>query len=342
MLTHLYTLLLVLVVAGSTWAAFGPAAALATLMVLLAFAIRATSEASRYAKVLRVAVMLLWFLALICLLLPAIEFAREAARQMQCMNNLKQIGLALQVYNSCHGRFPPTCTFDKVGHPMHSWRLLILPFIECSPIYDYYDFREPWDSAKNRRCLGDRIYAYTCPDDETAHAEGSTIASYLAVVGRAATQPSDDNSNHGNHSPPKQTDGTFLLVETTNSGIQWAEPKDIALDNIPSIEALATKGPHAHNNGYFYHETPGVNAMLVDGNVMFPLPCNVADDVLKSLANVTFVRTSADSYDLTAERQRLNWPHCIGLPVWLLSVALLFHQSYRIRKKRERVANSDS
>src|SRR5262245_40148113 len=67
---------------------------------------------------------------LIALLLPAVQAAREAARRTACANNLKQIGLAFQNYADAHGQFPPAYLADKDGKPMHSWRVLILPFME--------------------------------------------------------------------------------------------------------------------------------------------------------------------------------------------------------------------
>ncbi len=64
------------------------------------------------------------------LLLPAVQAAREAARRVQCSNNLKQIGLALHNYNAAYKSLPPPYTVDANGQKLHSWRTLILPFIE--------------------------------------------------------------------------------------------------------------------------------------------------------------------------------------------------------------------
>src|SRR5579872_1042254 len=76
--------------------------------------------------------------------LPAIQAAREAARRAQCANNLKMIGLALAQYESQYGRFPPAYIADADGKPMHSWRVLILPYLDEESLYSEYDFSEPW------------------------------------------------------------------------------------------------------------------------------------------------------------------------------------------------------
>ena len=66
-----------------------------------------------------------------------------------CMNNLKQIGLALAEYEAANGRLPPAAVFDKQGKAMHSWRTLILPYLERPDLYQAYNFREPWDGTNN-------------------------------------------------------------------------------------------------------------------------------------------------------------------------------------------------
>ena len=66
-----------------------------------------------------------------------------------CTNNLKHIGLALLNYNDIFGCFPPAYTTDANGKPMHSWRVLILPFIEQQTLYKRYRFDEPWDGPNN-------------------------------------------------------------------------------------------------------------------------------------------------------------------------------------------------
>ncbi len=77
---------------------------------------------------------------LIGLLLPAVQQAREAARRMQCVNNLKQISLALHGYHDVFGSFPSGGFGNGVKPNDYGWRALILPQMEQSPAYHAINF----------------------------------------------------------------------------------------------------------------------------------------------------------------------------------------------------------
>jgi prepilin-type N-terminal cleavage/methylation domain-containing protein len=78
---------------------------------------------------------------LVGLLLPAVQAAREAARRMQCQNNLKQLSLAMHNFESTYKRLPylrkgPLNNLNSVGPAAHSWAVVILPFIEQTALYN--------------------------------------------------------------------------------------------------------------------------------------------------------------------------------------------------------------
>ena len=69
--------------------------------------------------------------------------AREAARSLQCMSRLNQMHLAFHQYHDTYGCFPPAYVADADGNPMHSWRVLILQFIDSAHLYEKYKFDAP-------------------------------------------------------------------------------------------------------------------------------------------------------------------------------------------------------
>ncbi len=83
-----------------------------------------------------------------CIVLPAIQQAREKARQTQSRNQLKQIGLAIDNYYDSNKRFPPGGVFDQNGVGYHGWTSSIAPYLDASPWYSLVDFNIPWDDPK--------------------------------------------------------------------------------------------------------------------------------------------------------------------------------------------------
>jgi prepilin-type N-terminal cleavage/methylation domain-containing protein len=110
---------------------------------------------------------------LIALLLPAVQSAREAARRIQCANNLKQIGLAMCGYHEAIGTLPP----GMKGWGWGTWQMFVLPYVEQQPLYNAYnqlgDSRN--DSAlsgllgymgsANLTVTQTRLSSFTCPSD---------------------------------------------------------------------------------------------------------------------------------------------------------------------------------
>jgi len=83
---------------------------------------------------------------LIALLLPAVQAAREAARRMQCGNNLKQLGVGFHNFECANGGFPPrrwnqTMAANGVDNGYTGWGTFLLPYIEQQALYDRYDWK---------------------------------------------------------------------------------------------------------------------------------------------------------------------------------------------------------
>ena len=108
---------------------------------------------------------------LVGLLLPAVQAAREAARRMQCGNNLKQMGLAFHNYADANKRFPPGNITDGpcCGTLSHTvWSVAILPYVEQSALDARYNQQLPLEDVANTFVRTQKMPSYNCPSDPIA------------------------------------------------------------------------------------------------------------------------------------------------------------------------------
>jgi prepilin-type N-terminal cleavage/methylation domain-containing protein/prepilin-type processing-associated H-X9-DG protein len=109
---------------------------------------------------------------LIALLLPAVQAAREAARRAQCVNNLKQVGIALHSYHDTHAVLPPGYTYVS-GYATggFGWAAMILPQLEQPSLFHSLNFDLPPWSYPNTTACTVRLSTYQCPTDYTVTAD---------------------------------------------------------------------------------------------------------------------------------------------------------------------------
>jgi len=152
---------------------------------------------------------------LIALLLPAVQQAREAARRMQCTNNLKQVGLALHNYHDTYNALPAAwIRRNSSNDPKYGWAVSLLPFIEQSALYDQLDpgkvpLRDRYSSsatAADQALLQTPIDGYRCPSDVTGALNDKQVfgatdhfdiatANYVCSIGNASV--TDDIDGRG-------------------------------------------------------------------------------------------------------------------------------------------------
>lgn len=108
---------------------------------------------------------------LVALLLPAVQMAREAARRIQCGNNLKQLGLAFHNYHDTHRVLPFSHYIDPVAFNSHGWGEMLLPYLDQTVLYNRIDFSQPFFSPypaigfthDNQRVISTPLAVMTCP-----------------------------------------------------------------------------------------------------------------------------------------------------------------------------------
>ncbi len=158
---------------------------------------------------------------LIALLLPAVQAAREAARRAQCVNNLKQIGLAIANYESTHGAIP---WGDGPWGNEWSTHSLLLPYIEQGPIYNSINFGVgPHVDLlagiySNTTAEYAKISAFSCPSDLSRTSEPYGSNNYMGNAGSAPNVfyggDSDGNTSEGAN---ESFSGPFIFTGTDNA-----------------------------------------------------------------------------------------------------------------------------
>ena len=132
---------------------------------------------------------------LVSLLLPAVQAAREAARRMQCTNNLKQLGLATHNYLSAHSKLPLCLNGTSKPIAVHAY---LLPYIEQSSLYNLVDFNTSWNSATNAVARATAVPTFNCPSEPSATLPvGWAGTNYRANQGSQIlyAKPPTDSSN---------------------------------------------------------------------------------------------------------------------------------------------------
>ncbi len=202
---------------------------------------------------------------LVALLLPAVQAAREAARRSQCVNNLKQIGLAMHNYHSTWDCFPPAAITDENGKPLLSWRVAILPYLEQSSLYQQFHQDEPWDSPHNLPLASMMPMVYRCPSNPLI---GPDETPYQVIVGPKTMFRAD-------FKPVKITDitdgtsNTIMAAEARRS-VTWTAPDDTVHDPTVPMSGLGSLHPG------------GFNTLFADGSVRF-IKMSIASTVLDAL-----------------------------------------------------------
>jgi prepilin-type N-terminal cleavage/methylation domain-containing protein len=210
---------------------------------------------------------------LVALLLPAVQAAREAARRSQCTNNMRQLGLALQNYESSRQTFPG----GSKSSPRTSFCAYLLPYLEQGNRLSGYDFNVSWPNQewKVQEQMFSYMTVYHCPSDRTLQKlSGSAISS-----GKA---PPRHKGNYGaNYGKDKYKNARDWAPFAQNFGSEAREITDGLSNTIAMMEMLQAPSPEGKvdRRGDIWNEGPG------NYQIMTRLPPNSSEpDKSKSLS----------------------------------------------------------
>ncbi|MDB5390915.1 MAG: hypothetical protein JWM11_6561 [Planctomycetaceae bacterium] len=181
-----------------------------------------------------------------------------ADERWRCKLNLKQLAVALHSYHDQYGSFPPAYVSDANGKPMHSWRVLLLPFLEQKLLYDEYRFDEPWDSPHNSTLAGRVEHLFNCLNNRRWR--NPKLTNYLAVVGPDTMWPADRATKRDDVTDDASQ--TVFVVEV-ESEIPWMEPRDL---NASEFASAVNHQPGQRISGV---HADGACIVMADGTVRF-------------------------------------------------------------------------
>ena len=206
-------------------------------------------------RLFQIAALIAIAATLVFLFWRAVVDTSATARLDQSRQKLKRIGLALHEYHDKYEQFPPAYVLGPDGKPWHSWRVLVLPFLNENSLYERYRFDEPWDGPNNRQLHALRPDVFGSP---LQNSYDGRVTTYQAVVSRRSMWPA-------HFSVPLSdvldgTSSTIFLVENDQSEAIWMEPRELTERDVLSMLRPTDDGKTGH-------DAQRIPVLMVDGSV---------------------------------------------------------------------------
>lgn len=220
-------------------------------------------------------------LLVFALLSPAVFQSREAARQTQSKDNLKQIGLAVLNYHETEGSLPPGGIIREDDTAMQGWMTMLLPYIEDDPYYSWLDLNESWQSSRNTFVFGTALPVFLIPGvNERLTASGFGLTCYqgnpnLLYRNSSVTFGLMENG----------TAHTWLAGEVAGNYQPWAYPF-----NWRPLGTRLCDGPDSYGRS----DWKGGHLLFADSSVSF-FSQDTSPEILKRFAAAPPVATKAQT-----------------------------------------------
>lgn len=224
-------------------------------------------------------------------------------------------------YESVWKQLPPAITYDMNGRPMHSWRVLLLPYLEEQRVYDLYSFDEPWDGPNNSKLLSQMPRIYRCPYLNELPKNDFT-SGYRVLVGERTCFPPN-----GSRARNEIRDGwasTLLIVES-NQLVPWMAPSEPTVDEY-MVELrgwMPGRTPHRHSDLLTNFDIGG-SCALADGSVRH---CDPPTDErwfekLAFIDNGVLTESEFDSFFFQGGDSRIRWEGYLAIAAFLIVAVL--------------------
>jgi prepilin-type N-terminal cleavage/methylation domain-containing protein/prepilin-type processing-associated H-X9-DG protein len=162
---------------------------------------------------------------LIALLLPAVQAAREAARRAQCVNNLKQLSLAVMNYESGNGSLPPSAVHSPSGFPSQAigdfgMKTRTLPYLEQGALFNTINVSFNGETVQNSTVLATQISAFNCPSDGNVPTQNFTVSATTTVLVGYTSYPNNIGTIYRNNNGNFDGPACIMGAQVNPSGAQ--------------------------------------------------------------------------------------------------------------------------
>jgi prepilin-type N-terminal cleavage/methylation domain-containing protein/prepilin-type processing-associated H-X9-DG protein len=259
---------------------------------------------------------------LIALLLPAVQAAREAARRGQCINNLKQIALAMHNYHSANDCFPMGASSGMRNFGQYrakqnfSPHVAMLPFLELTPVYNAINFNWGCEDDMTQMCFlvngtatRIKVNTFCCPTDPHAgmpdHNNDPDTNNYYGCIGTTTWLNNTANTNIGpyltGNGGPKESSGIFTWQNSYN----LASVLDGTSNTVAFAEAVV--GTQSLQKGQPRLGMVSVSGLGAAANALDPTT-NPGPLAVQSMIEVCRQAWNTGSYSIDRQRGE-NWAH---------------------------------
>lgn len=179
--------------------------------------------------------------AMVALLLPAVNAARQAAQRMETQNDMKMIGLALHNYHDTYLQFPPLYVTDADGEPASSWRVSMLMFLEEMALEQQWQAGQAWDSDANEPLLEQTPSVYRAKGDSPTGPHDGQCHVFAIDDPRALLSGEEPRRMRD---VLDGTSNTLFALYLPNRSVPWSAPQDLTIDEaFQEVSAASHDAP---------------------------------------------------------------------------------------------------